>query len=336
MHLKNFYYAEKKPIHMIVKELLQYTIYEKELPMFYFMNMLYRPQIQNIKDFYGGKKLKKLTEIYLSKNIFLDNKLLFHYKMNSLGYKTPNIYAYSSNNILYRPYSKDHIKDNFFELSVKRLLDKNKLEKIFIKPFDESGGKHCILYDIKTNENLGNSTLDMISSGFLFQEVLKQDQRINEIYPYSINTIRIYTLRDECGNINVISAVMRFGINNSNTDNASSGGFFVPINIENGTLEKEGIQLLKHGGNIYRKHPNTDYKFEGFKIPKFNDIMNKSKKASENFTNKMIGWDVTIQDDEVVFIEGNSSGSLLMAQIACGGFNSHTIYSKLLDGNITI
>lgn len=124
---------------------------------------------------------------------------------------------------------------------------------------------------------------------------------------------------------------MRFGTNKKNIDNASSGGFFVPINLASGTLEEKGMQLLKHGGKTYMEHPDTGFKFKGFKIPYFKDVVNETINVSSNFTNKMIGWDIAIGENEIIFIEGNSNGSLLMSQIACGGFNNHPVYSKILQ-----
>lgn len=100
-HLKNFYFTERKPLYVVVKELIQYTFYEKELPIYYFLNLLYRPDINNIRDFAGGRKLNKINKQYHSKNVFLDNKLLFYKIMYALNYRTPKVLAYSCNGNLH-------------------------------------------------------------------------------------------------------------------------------------------------------------------------------------------------------------------------------------------
>ncbi len=161
------------------------------------------------------------------------------------------------------------------------------------------------------------------------QEVVKQNDEINKIYPYSINTVRLYTLRNTAS-IKVISGFIRFGVGGMNVDNASSGGFFVPIDLENARLKAKGVQLLKHGGNTFERHPDTNCKFEGFEIPHFKEIVNLTVELSRHFSNKMIGWDIAVGNDEPIFIEGNSNGSLLMSQIACGGFRNNRHYSALL------
>lgn len=331
LHLKNFYYAERKPLYIVMKELIQYTIYEKEFPMYYFMNLLYRPNVKNLKSFAGGKKLKKVNKYYQTNNVFLDNKLLFYLFMNTLNYRTPKVFAYSNNGRLYRPYSEEVIKENTLMESIEKLMYLNQVNEIFIKPIDKSGGQDCFLYTERNKRNARQEIINMLSSGFLFQEVIKQNEEISKIYPHSINTIRIYTLKDNNANIKVISALMRFGVNGKSVDNASSGGLFVPVDIDNGILGEEGLQLLKHGGNTYRTHPDTGYEFKGFQIPQFDEIIEKSIKLSEKFSNKIVGWDLAVSNDEIVFIEGNSKASLLMGQIACGGFNAHPIYSKLLN-----
>ncbi len=53
-HLKNFYKAERKSLFKVFQELILYTFYEKELPMYYFMNLLYRSDIKKIEDYAGG------------------------------------------------------------------------------------------------------------------------------------------------------------------------------------------------------------------------------------------------------------------------------------------
>lgn len=326
LHLKNFYHADRKPLHTVVKELIQYTLYERELPMYYFMNLLYRPDIGNIKTFMGGGKLDKINRYYNEENIFLDNKLLFFHIMSALNFPTPEVFAYSNNESLYCLSNDEIIKEDTLLLNLKKLMYKNKVDQVFIKPLDELGGKNCFLFN-----GLCEEYITQLPTNVLFQEVIKQNEKINEIYPYSINTIRIYTFKNVSGDVSIISAFMRFGINKMNVDNASSGGFFVPIDLNSGKLDGKGLQLLKHGGSTYNSHPDTGYEFQGFKIPLFEEVVSQTIKASYNFNNKIIGWDIAVGDKGIVFIEGNSNGSLLMAQIACGGFKGHPGYSKLFN-----
>ncbi len=274
----------------------------------------------------GGDKLSLISKKHQSKTPFLDNKLLFNIFMNNLNFNTPEIYGYSLNGKILNPYSEEVICENSLKHSIEKLMTTNCLNKLFIKPINDQGGKECFLY----SKNDNKFSYKKLSSGFLFQEFLEQNKKINKIYPYSINTIRINTFKNDKDDIKIVSAFMRFGANKNNVDNASSGGFFVPINIERGKLEGIGVSLLKHGGNTYSYHPDTGFKFKDFKIPKFREVVYSTVEASKYLDNTLIGWDIAITNDGIVFIEGNSNGSLLMSQIACGGFKRHPIWSKLL------
>lgn len=330
LHFKNFLYAERKPLVTVAKELVQYSFYEKEFPMYYFMNLLYSPEVNNIKNYAGGRKFNFIVNTYQNNNNYLDNKLSFFHFMKQFSFRTPEVFGYSKNGDIFITTNDKIINGETVPVKLNNLMDENYIDQIFVKPSDGLGGTDCFLYKKIKNGPMPVANNEMLHSNFIFQEVIKQHEIVNEVYPHSINTVRIYTLRD--GNkISATSALMRFGAGGKNVDNASSGGFFVPIDIATGTLGRKGIQFLKHGGNTYEKHPDTGYVFNGFKIPQFDQVLSTSIEASGNLDNKMVAWDIAIGTDGIIFIEGNSNGSLLMAQIACGGFNNHPAYSTLLQ-----
>lgn len=330
LHLRNFYNTERKSLPKVLKELFIYMYQERELPIYYFLNLLYRPSVDNISLFVGGRALNRIKARFHSDNVFLENKLLFFYMLDSLGFRTPQTLAYSNGGSLYLVPGHEMIRESRIQENIDILMDKKEINELFVKPINASGGTGCFLYNRETEMEMYSDELKDIASEYLFQEVIKQNRLVSQIYPYLINTLRVYTLKDNNGDAKVVASFMRFGIGGMNIDNASSGGFFVPVDLSAGILKEEGIQLLKHGGNTFKSHPDTQYKFKGFEIPYFRQILDMTIELSSHFRNIMIGWDIAIGNDEFIFIEGNSNGSLLMSQIACGGFKTHPIYSSLL------
>jgi hypothetical protein len=165
---------------------------------------------------------------------------------------------------------------------------------------------------------------------FIFQETVIQHDEINKIYSKSINTIRVHTLYNKKTNeVEIISALMRFGHGGSVVDNGSSGGFFIPVNIDKWELEGYGRTYLKSGGNTFFVHPDTNQKLDGFRIPFSNEIKELVIKGAKLFPNEFIGWDIAITENGPLAIEGNGSSHLIMLQMACGGIKNHPRFKEI-------
>lgn len=57
----------------------------------------------------------------------------------------------------------------------------------------------------------------------------------NAIHSKSINTLRIASFITSDNTVEIISPFLRFGVGNSDVDNLSSEGFFVEVNLADGT-----------------------------------------------------------------------------------------------------
>lgn len=64
--------------------------------------------------------------------------------------------------------------------------------------------------DLKKLDELKNS----FNNDFIIQEVFKQHECLNKIYPHSVNTIRTITFNWN-GEVHVLSSVLRMGVNGS-------------------------------------------------------------------------------------------------------------------------
>jgi len=206
----------------------------------------------------------------------------------------------------------------------------NNIDKeIFIKTVDTQGGDNCFVLNSLNIETIADELMNI--KVLLFQERLKQHEVIKNIYPYSINTLRIDTYIDDSGEVIFLSSLIRFGANKSVVDNpGTSGGFFVPVNVETGEIKKRGMQFLKLGGNFYYNHPETKEVFGEIKIPYFNDAKTLIKRALKVVPEKMVGWDIAITENGPVIIEGNDNPSLFMSDLAIGGYKKNVTMRKIL------
>lgn len=152
----------------------------------------------------------------------------------------------------------------------------------------------------KVEELIGNDN-------WIVQERIKnQHAVINRIHPYSINTIRIVTVKSG-DSINIINAKLRMGRGGRYADNRSSGGISVYINYDTGMINK-WAKSNPANAEKYDRHPDTGVVFENLLIPYWNDIVEEVKSAHRLFYGlHSIGWDVCITEDGPILIEGNDN-----------------------------
>jgi hypothetical protein len=147
--------------------------------------------------------------------------------------------------------------------------------------------------------------------------ILNQDPEFASFHPHSINTVRIMTVKIE-NDVTIIGSFLRIGVNGSLTDNSSSGGISVGINLDNGTLSKYGLFNPSYGTKTDR-HPNSGVVFEGYKIPKWEEMIAYTKRAHKLFYGlHSIGWDVALTDDGIIIIEGNDNWDTTGVQLYSG------------------
>ena len=124
---------------------------------------------------------------------------------------------------------------------------------------------------------------------------------------------------------------MRFGVGNSPVDNASSGGFFVGINLNDGTLKSSGLFMLEYGGGKIHEHPNSGFKFEGFKIPYFKEACKEVVNAVKIIPDRFIGWDVAIAQNGPMIVEANWDPHIFLSDYAYGGLLKNQHIKNLIE-----
>lgn len=240
-----------------------------------------------------------------------------YYKLWFDGCKQPEIVIHKINNIYYDNKYKIISKD-----TISNIVLQNK--QLIIKPAVETGGSKGIVF---WNRNDGIDSFMKIITGsqknLVVQKIIKQHDELNKIHPNSVNTIRIISLILK-GKVNILSAVLRMGINGNKVDNASAGGITCGIK-ENGQLKS--VAYSAHGIK-YDKHPQG-YIFENCVIPSYDKVIKLVKEQHIKMAHfRMISWDIAIDaSGEPILIEAN----LRNGECDFHQFNNGPLFGDLTD-----
>ena len=161
--------------------------------------------------------------------------------------------------------------------------------------------------DIKELYNAQNSM-------FVIEEVIDQNKELSEFHPESINTIRFasyYNKKED----KVIGAYafFRMGVGDSIVDNLSQGGISAIIDIQSGVV----ITPAKDENCIeYLFHPNTNKQIIGYKIPKWNELLEFINNISRIIPDyPYISWDLALSNKGWSLVEANTGGGLHTIQM---------------------
>ncbi|WP_394749709.1 sugar-transfer associated ATP-grasp domain-containing protein [Spongiimicrobium salis] len=324
----------KKGFLKIIRECTEVYQLKKEIPLYYFAKYLFRDSVDNHRDYLSTRETKKILEAFRPSSKtrqIIDDKLDFGTYLKRCNMPTPKIYGHN-------------IKKHFFldgtaidlheekELTTyfKKLFEHSQKGILFVKPIAGGKGANCYIFHKDHIAEQVSALHPILSSGsFLYQDVIAQHSDINAINPNSVNTIRFNSYVDEQHKPHIISAFMRFGTAGSVQDNASSGGFCVPICLNKGTLGECGQQLMKYGGRAFLNHPDTGFSFNNFNIPFFQEACELVQRASSLFEARILGWDIAITPEGPIVVETNHNVGIFVADIMYGGLKKHPLFEEI-------
>ena len=206
---------------------------------------------------------------------------------------------------------------------------------LFCKPSDDMCGNGVFRLDLSEEGYLLNdkpssaeeidSFVSSLKGEFLIQKRIVQHPEISRIYPKAINTLRIVTVNKNSSSdpddVVVLSSMLRVGAFGNIMDNWSKGGLIIKIE-EDGSLADYGFHKPAFGTRA-DKHPDTGFVFSGTKIPYFKEAVAMAKKYHSVLNHvHSIGWDISINEDGPIFIEGNDNWELGIVQICEGGIRA--------------
>lgn len=158
---------------------------------------------------------------------------------------------------------------------------------------------------VELKKNYSHWTYANVNSDVVIEEVIEEDPVMSQVHPYSVNPFRISTVLLD-GTVHFFYPRIKFGNNKNFTTNAFSGAITCGINAETGIIDTNGFTEM---GNEYEVHPITGIKFQGFEIPKWDEMKSTMTQAAKLIpTIRYIGWDVVLSKRGWCIIEGNFMG----------------------------
>lgn len=250
------------------------------------------------------------------------DKFCFGQYANSLGFPVPQTIALISNGKI----SWLNAAGKF--TVIYELLDKN--ITAFCKECTGEGGTGAFTLDVNDGSVFINNEKSSIEelvkrvgkATYILQQRVANHPQIAEIYPNSVNTLRVVTVyKDDA--VHLFDARLRTGANGSVVDNACFGGVVIGIN-KDGTLMDWGYQepgKSKRSRLIVEGyHPDTGKHFSGLKVPFWNEIIEMAKSFHGYYYGiPSIGWDVAITPNGPVFLECGEDWEMQGTQVFFGG-----------------
>lgn len=294
----------------------------------------------------GGKFSPDFFKIYDRLNSISGNRLpLYYYIPDDFWYSAVDLFLADSNSAvvfddknmydLYfhdvpmpktvaRKYNGLFMDGKYRVISKQQVLDAcQSYENVIVKPaINSSGGKGILFWSKDNGINVLEEFLDN-SGDFVIQEILKQHKELSDIYPYSLNTVRIMVMIHE-GEVIPLSSVLRMGVGSSCVDNYCNGGIVCGIKPD-GKLRHFAINKKSE---VFYKHPNGT-EFNGVEIPCYQEAVEMVKYLAPRFVgcSKLQSWDIAINEDgKPILIECN---------LSFGGFCLHQMCNGPIFGERT-
>ncbi len=255
---------------------------------------------------------------------YVDYKRFFFEELNAKQRKTfvtrgvNNGYVKKLNNPAYAYIFDDKLKFNeiFKDFLGREYLDLNKAS---FEEFEAFAGRHPV-FMAKPADGMCGQGIDKIevkedtdlkalyekfkeTKQLLLEEYIIQHPEMSRIYPHSVNTLRLVSVRVN-GTTYVPYRAFRMGNNGEHVDNFKHGGIYTVLD-ENGVITKPAVDN-EMDVHVYENHPYTGEKLVGFKVPMFEKAVELVKKASELVPEiGYVGWDVCMTEKGPALIEGN-------------------------------
>jgi hypothetical protein len=185
--------------------------------------------------------------------------------------------------------------------------------KLVAKINESACGKGVCVYD--TSESSSEEILEKINAqgADILEDYVCQHAAVNEIYPGSVNPIRMHTVNNGEEVRCYINPYMRIGAN-GNTIDIGNVCYKLILNTD-GTV-RESVVIDSGFLEKIDYHKDTGKRFSEVKIPFMEEAYELVKEAALRCPETpYIGWDVAISQNGPVLIEGNGcSGCFNMCQ----------------------
>lgn len=198
----------------------------------------------------------------------------------------------------------------------------------FCKLATSWGGKDIYRIDINNKKLSINGQVSSIETlrvqlgkgKYILQKAITQHKKLQQLNPSCVNTIRIYTKREQPAP-RYIKSFLRLGVNGSIVDNVSGDNLAIGIK-KNHCLAERAYQRLDPPVWLTH-HPDSGVSFSDYILPFHEEAIRLCCKAHRYFSDFLIiGWDVAIEENGPIILEGNPAPNLSVIQTLYGGLRS--------------
>lgn len=188
--------------------------------------------------------------------------------------------------------------------------------KVITKQVDGQGGGGITVREVAPDTDAAAFRAEVMAAGqSVVDEFITQHPRMSEVYPGSVNTVRLITFLRPDGEVRLLAAVLRIG-NGGSIDNFASGGMYTMLDAEGRAL----YPGVDKNSNVYDVHPVTGVPIVGFEVPKYDEVVALAESLARRTPEApYVGWDLAITESGPVVIEGNHNSSVFQPKPSASG-----------------
>ena len=339
---------DRKPLPDIISEYARYKISKPLLAEQYFNKYLYSRHTPNTEDYVITTGLmKKIWRLNNPDFIpLMRNKQMTEIFFSRHGIPLVKSYAYNNHTMFFVDNEHVHIRDASGFVGFMHDLRARGLWKspsMIIKKAEDSSQGYGIFKasyeEFQADKQLAQKLYkSFIQSRYLYQDFIVQHPDLNTLNPNSVNTLRIDTFTDRDNKIHVYNAALRISSGAAFLDSAPNGGIQVGVDLATGKLLHVAFGDFENGfARMYTHHPLTGIEFQGFQLPYFKESIELARTAASHLPEiKVAGWDIAIQPNGPVMVEGNNFPGISFSEISQRGFRNNEIVQKMIEEALSI
>ncbi|HEV7250038.1 MAG TPA: sugar-transfer associated ATP-grasp domain-containing protein [Shinella sp.] len=337
---------DKKPLPRQVFEIYRLHKLYGYLPYQYLKHSLYLKKYGKEIYRYLPTELLHVTRDRVNSTADLalvDDKLLFEERIRAAGLKTTNtLFQLQRQAISDMAGKRVAYADFVATIEALELPD-----GIIIKPL--SGGSGSAVFKLRATDGvlyykgqaLDEADFDTLIfttnngfywTDFIVQETISQHPDVARFNPTSVNTVRIDTFIDEAGAVHFNAAALKVGSPGSITDNSSTGGYMIAIDLETGYFLTGAKTEARFGGKYHDLRTVFGIEPSTFTMPFWQALRETASRAAETVAPfRSLGWDIAITPAGPLVVEANSDYGIDVLQELAGGYVDKALGRSYLD-----
>jgi len=190
-----------------------------------------------------------------------------------------------------------------FDAFLRRCLANNPRAALIVKPTNSLGGHGIQKISLLQGEDDATVLYNQLVANChqLVEECITQHPDLAALYPPSVNTVRLVTVRADDG-VHFIIRILRTGAGGNVVDNSDVGGLYMFLDEDGKVI----TPAVNYSEETFETHPDTGAQLVGFEVPFFAEVVDMVMRAAQVVpTLRYIGWDVAITAHGPLLIEAN-------------------------------